>query len=231
MLQNVTFYPEYKHEPPMFLLRAASEVTTRVAFSPTDLVVDALGGFIDAQPWQTLNYRMKGTDSFTWGDQHYWAAIKGIRGLLFLPALPEVYADQEAIETRALEYGALLGAIVGSEYRYRPLFVRGLDRIEQICSLRDGMAVRRFLYSHQELVDVLLEAHAYLEGLFGPDPLVTLEVVNDPEVEGVDELFAYIFTSLSVDEALVRLKRLDNEWFLDQLDRVGDWFDFNLRFV
>jgi hypothetical protein len=60
---------------------------------------------------------------------------------------------------------------------------------------------------------------------------VTLEVVSDPEVEGVEELFAYILTSLPVNEALARLHRLDEEWFLDQLDRVGGRFNFNLEFV
>jgi len=60
---------------------------------------------------------------------------------------------------------------------------------------------------------------------------VVLEVVSDPEVEDMDELFAYILTSFPVDEALARLAKLDEEWFLDQLDQVGGRFNFNLEFV
>jgi len=50
-------------------------------------------------------------------------------------------------------------------------------------------------------------------------------------VEGAKELFAYIRTSLPVDEALSRLDKFDEEWFLDQLDRAGGRFNFNLEFA
>ena len=95
----------------------------------------------------------------------------------------------------------------------------------------NAAAVGRFLHAYPQLIEVLLEAHVYLQKYFGPDPQVTLEVVSDPEVEGVEELFAYILTSLPVNEALARLDKLDEEWFLDQLDRVGGRFNFNLEFV
>jgi hypothetical protein len=81
------------------------------------------------------------------------------------------------------------------------------------------------------LIDVLLEAHAYLQKHFGPDPKVALQVVSDPEAKGGDQLFAYILTPLSVDKALTRLDRIDEEWFLDQLDRTDGLFNFNLEFV
>jgi hypothetical protein len=106
-----------------------------------------------------------------------------------------------------------------------------LHQLEGIHSFRNAAAVRRFLHVYPQLVEVLLEAHVYLQKYFGPEPQVTLEVVSDPEVEGVEELFAYILTSLPVDEALARLDRLDEEWFLDQLDRVDGRFNFNLEFM
>ena len=106
-----------------------------------------------------------------------------------------------------------------------------LYHLEGIYSLRHAAAVRRFLHACPQLVEVLLEARVYLQKYFGPDPQVTLEVVSDPEVEGVEELFAYILTSLPVDEALARLDKLDEEWFLDQLDRVSGRFNFNLEFA
>ena len=95
----------------------------------------------------------------------------------------------------------------------------------------NAAAVGRFLHAYPQLIEVLLEAYVYLQKYFGPDPQVTLEVVSDPEVEGVEELFTYILTSLPVNEALARLDKLDEEWFLDQLDRVGGRFNFNLEFV
>lgn len=106
-----------------------------------------------------------------------------------------------------------------------------LYKLDELYSFRDAAAVQRFLQTHPHLIDVLFEAYPYLLKHFRPDPQVALEVVSDPETEGSGELFAYILTSLSVAEARARLDGLDEEWFLDQLDRVGDLFNFNLEFV
>jgi hypothetical protein len=106
-----------------------------------------------------------------------------------------------------------------------------LRRLEEIYSLRDAAAVKRFLHARPQLVEVLLEARVHLQRYFGPDPQVALEVVSDPETEDLKELFAYIHTSLPVDEALARLDKLDEDWFLAQLDRVDGQFNFNLEFA
>jgi hypothetical protein len=106
-----------------------------------------------------------------------------------------------------------------------------MHQLEEIYSLRHAAAIRRFLHAYPQLVEVLLEAHLHLQKYFGPDPQVILEVVSDPEIEDADELIAYIRTDLSADEALERLNGLDEEWFLDQLDRVGGRFNFNVEFV
>ena len=60
---------------------------------------------------------------------------------------------------------------------------------------------------------------------------MALEVIRDPEIGKDGELFAYILTPLSVQEAQARLDDLDDEWFLDQLDRIGDLLNFNLEFI
>ena len=68
------------------------------------------------------------------------------------------------------------------------------------------------------MIEVILEAYPHLVKHSGPNPQVMLEVVRDPEAERSEQLFAYILTSLDTDEALDRLDRLDEEWFLDQFD-------------
>jgi len=105
----------------------------------------------------------------------------------------------------------------------------GLLQLEDLYIFRRADEVRRFLTAYLELIEFLLEAYAHLQRHFGPDPQVVLEVVSDPEIEGSEELFTYIRTSLPVDEALARLDSLDEEWFLDQLDQVGRQFNFNLE--
>ncbi|MGQ9626068.1 MAG: hypothetical protein ACUVV0_04080 [Anaerolineae bacterium] len=184
-------------------------------------IVNALGPCVGSVPPITLHYRVKGEDTLTWGDQSCWIEIKGIGSLLSLPPL-EGHPDEEFIRNYIMRYSALLD--VSS-------FLDDMRQLEEIYSFRNDAAVQRFLYSYPQLAKVLLEAHVYLKKHFGPEPQVTLEVVSDPEVEGWDELFAYILTSLPVDEALARLNRLDEEWFLDQLDRVDGLLNFNLEFV
>lgn len=106
-----------------------------------------------------------------------------------------------------------------------------LFQLQETYGLRLEPPVGRFLHAHPTLVDLLLEAYAYLEQYFGLNPQVGLEVVSDPDSDDSEELFANIRTSLSVDEALERLDRLDQGWFLAQLGRTGGRFNFNLEFV
>ena len=89
---------------------------------------------------------------------------------------------------------------------------------------------RSVLEKYPFLVSLLLEAYVEVGNYF-PHSRVFLEVFDDPEVEGMDKLFAYIRTPLPVDEALARLDKLDEEWFLDQLDRAAGRFNFNLEFA
>lgn len=106
-----------------------------------------------------------------------------------------------------------------------------LHKLEEMYSFRDAPEVQRFLCTHPHLIDVLLEAQPYLEKYFGSDPEVVLEVVNDRETSSWQQLFAYIRTSLSPDEAMAQLDKLDEAWFLDQTDRVDDLFNFSLDVI
>lgn len=106
-----------------------------------------------------------------------------------------------------------------------------LRHIEDYFLLREQAKIQAFLRDHPQLMEIVLEAVFHIERHFGPDPQVELAVSIDPEIEGMEELFAYICTSLPVDEALARLDRLDEEWFLEQLDRVNGLFNINLKFL
>ena len=94
-----------------------------------------------------------------------------------------------------------------------------LRQIEQWYRLPAPEAVRRFIRQHVALASLLVEAIDPLTQFFGPAPRVSLRLVSDPEVEDWDELFAYIQVSISPEEALERLHQLDEEWFLDRIDR------------
>ena len=102
--------------------------------------------------------------------------------------------------------------------------------LEEQYLFRDAQ-VRRFLQTYPHLTGVLLEAVPYLKKHFGPSPRVELEVIRDPEIGPTGEMIAYILTPLSVDEAQARLDRLDDEWLLDEMDRVDGLLSFSLEFI
>ena len=100
--------------------------------------------------------------------------------------------------------------------------------VERLYHMEHKVEVRRFLRKHPQVLAVLLEAYPHLQKHFGASPDVLLEVVADAEAEQSEMLFAYVLTALPAKQALERLDQFDEDWFLDQLDRVGDLFCFNL---
>jgi len=221
MVMSTDYFPERKYDSayPFMLNEPDVETLRKRAKGRSDiedlrnLVLDALAASAWQSYRQTFSYRWKGEDTLDWGNLDNWLQIKLARDLV---------ASSPGAQIQLAEYDALRQFIVESSR---------LRRLGEFYSFRDMPPVRRFLRAHPQLIDVLLEAHTYLEKHFGPGPLVTLEVVSDPEAVDWDQLFAYILTSLPVDEAQARLDRLDEEWFLGQLDRIGDLFNFNLEFV
>jgi hypothetical protein len=171
-------------------------------------VLDALSASAWQTSWQTFGYQWRGEDTLNWGNLDNWIRIKWIGCLI----------ESARKYTCLMQYGVLRDIVRSTR----------LHRLEEMYSFCDAAAVRDFLQTHPHLIEVILEAYPYLVKHFGPNPQVMLEVVRDPEAERLEQLFAYILTSLDADEALARLDRLDEEWFLDQSDRVGDLFNFNL---
>ncbi len=90
---------------------------------------------------------------------------------------------------------------------------------ERLYAFRKPEEVGQFLEAYPFLTPLLREAHDKIDDYFGPQTAVALEVVTDPEAMDDRELFAFIQTSLPSQEALDRLERLDQDWWLDASDR------------
>jgi hypothetical protein len=110
-------------------------------------------------------------------------------------------------------------------------FEFGTQSLERLYTFRNGVEVSRFIERHPFLVPVLVEAYSKIENYFGFYPQIFLEVVNDPEVQGLVELFGYIVTRLSPEEAGKRLRRFDQDWFLNQLPQVKGLLNFDVEFL
>jgi len=88
-------------------------------------------------------------------------------------------------------------------------------------------AVKEFLNGRAELVALLCEAPEKVVYYFGDDAELYLNVTIDVETDE-RELFGNICTSLPVIDALDRLDRMDDEWFLKQTGTRG--FNFAPEF-
>lgn len=107
---------------------------------------------------------------------------------------------------------------------------RLLSKLSNKYVLRKSLAVISFIEEHQELVYLLDEAYEEIRKYFSSEDL-RLELVSDPEIAEDQQLFVYIFTALPVTDALKKLDKFDEQWWLDRLDSANGLLNFNLRFV
>lgn len=83
---------------------------------------------------------------------------------------------------------------------------------------------REFLMFHNQIIDVLLDAPKWIKKIFGESIKIDLRVHFDPE-EDYEELFVVLKTSLKPEEALSRLDVLDDEWFINVVDKTGGFLN------
>jgi len=191
-----------------------------VAFSPkwdekaSEYFVDAIGASAwDETYGQTFGYRWKGQDTLTWGNADEWILIKWLVQRLF--AQEQVDASIFAKQEENLW-------VVVHETR--------IAQLETKYTFRNSVEVKKFLMENKQIFSVLWDARSVIEEFFGNNVSITLEVVNDPESNGVQLLFGYIHAeSLSPDEAFERLNAFDEAWFLKQFDLTCGLFNFNLE--
>jgi hypothetical protein len=107
-----------------------------------------------------------------------------------------------------------------------------LEQIKKQYSIpeSDLSDVEQFLDKHKDIANLVLEAYTKVRDFFTSETLL-LELISDISIEGGEELFVYIQTYLSVEEAVEKINDFDEQWFLDQLSRTKGLFNFNLRFL
>ena len=58
-----------------------------------------------------------------------------------------------------------------------------------------------------------------------------LEVIRDPEVRGLVQMFGYIVTALTPEEASERLQQFDRGWLLHEIHRARGVLNFDVEFA
>jgi hypothetical protein len=106
-----------------------------------------------------------------------------------------------------------------------------IELLAKAYQFKDYAVVRAFLNSNAFLILLLREAHNKIKSHFGFDTEIGLEVFTDPESDDGQKLFALIFTALPVDEALERLERLDQEWWLDAITRAKERLNLDVEYI
>ena len=84
----------------------------------------------------------------------------------------------------------------------------------------DMAAVQEFIKKQPDIYDYLDEAVCIIKNYFDKER-ITLKVINDPE-EDKETLFLCIKTDRDLDDALKRLKKIDEEWLFDKIEKIDD---------
>lgn len=95
---------------------------------------------------------------------------------------------------------------------------------------RNREAVQAFLAIHPGVVAILREAEHEVDLRFGERTTVTLDVIDDPEINPEPMVFGFIRTSLTPRDALDRLHRLDDEWWITRSVDAKDQLLFSIEF-
>ena len=106
-----------------------------------------------------------------------------------------------------------------------------LDRVAELYRFRNPDDVRAFLREHPEVVEPLLEAIEVIPRYFGAEAPLALAVEWARESDGRPELIALIGTDLDADASLAALRRFDEEWGIEAMQRAKHDLLFTLGFA
>ncbi len=94
---------------------------------------------------------------------------------------------------------------------------------------RKPTEVSHFLEVNPLLIPLLREAFTLIRKYF-PSSKLILEAVADPEAIDEEQLVVFIAATHDPDEASEALNRLDEDWWLDAMERAQDKLCITLEF-
>ncbi|OGF56907.1 MAG: hypothetical protein A2Z21_07335 [Candidatus Fraserbacteria bacterium RBG_16_55_9] len=142
-----------------------------------------------------------------------------------------------AVYSNTLPFPKMIPSTLGSnvtwnyDYLLERLLSAARSDLNNLYEFVKKPEVDAYLQRYKFLERILAEAAAEIREAFGFAINLSLEVRYDPEAPDEAALFAYIHTDLPPDEALEKLDRFDQEWLLDQLDRIDGKLNFNLKYI
>ena len=86
-----------------------------------------------------------------------------------------------------------------------------INSLQEIYTFLNPEKVKTFLRRHEELIPVLFEAPEHINRIFGQNPPLYLELLEDPE-DNEECLFLIIGTNRNPKEVVELLERLYEKW-------------------
>ena len=97
-----------------------------------------------------------------------------------------------------------------------------LSEIERRFDFDERERVLDYLDRHPHLLPLLVDVADQIPCYFRPDDRALMQLIEDEDI-GVEQLYAIVRSGLDPDEVEARLNRLDEEWWLDAVERAdGD---------
>lgn len=104
---------------------------------------------------------------------------------------------------------------------------RTLGRLELFYTFRSSASVEIFLGNYPFLAKMLIDLRGQLEHFF-PESNLVLDISADPEAE---YLVVYVVMHTTAQEALERLERFDDEYWLDHYHQAQGKLIVNVEFA
>ena len=101
----------------------------------------------------------------------------------------------------------------------KPVSAADIEYLEKLYTWREKIEVLEFLENYQFLIPILLEAPDKICHYF-PEAQLFLECVTDPEGIDDDMLELAICMNLDPDEAVDKLNKFQDDWWLNLSDKI-----------
>ena len=103
-----------------------------------------------------------------------------------------------------------------------------IDSLKEYYQFRAPKEIKIFLNENEQLISFLSSAHSKIKEFFPTGNLI-LEILNDYN-EDWQELIIWVKTKLSPEESYKTLKKLDNDWWISESDKLKANLEINLDF-
>jgi hypothetical protein len=105
------------------------------------------------------------------------------------------------------------------------------DEMVEIVSqqFKIGAEALEYLNQHPMLYPYIVESIEKIKAIFGSYIELELRLRIDPEIANAQTLYCYIWVTMTVDEALDKLDKFDDEYYLKLPEKIKDYLNYNVR--